>query len=96
MDTSSTLWTAGERFSLGVYSVHFGDVRGLLVQTLWTLLGLVPVVLVITACTMWWHRSLQKQWATLTTRNGPEGAASKGPPAARGRNSCAPGESTSR
>jgi uncharacterized iron-regulated membrane protein len=65
MNTSSARWTAGERFSLGVYSVHFGDFGGLLVQILWTVLGLVPVVLVITAYTMWWHRSLKKKWSML-------------------------------
>jgi uncharacterized iron-regulated membrane protein len=64
MNTSS----AGERFSLGVYSVHFGDFSGVLVQILWALLGLVPVVLVITAYTMWWYRSLKKKWAILTVR----------------------------
>jgi uncharacterized iron-regulated membrane protein len=69
MNTSSARWTAGERFSLGVYSVHFGDFGGVLVQILWALLGLVPVVLVITAYTMWWHRSLKKKWATLTDRS---------------------------
>ena len=65
MNTSSARWTAGERFSLGVYSVHFGDFGGLIIQILWALLGLVPVVLVITAYTMWWHRSLKKKWAML-------------------------------
>lgn len=65
MNTSSARWTAGERFSLGAYSLHFGDFGGLPVQILWVLLGLVPVVLVITAYTMWWHRSLRKKWAAL-------------------------------
>ena len=65
MNTSSARWTAGERFSLGVYSVHFGDFGGLFVQILWTVLGLVPIVLVITAYTMWWHRSLKRKWAML-------------------------------
>lgn len=68
MNTSSGRWTAGERFSLGVYSVHFGDFGGLVVQILWVLLGLAPVVLVITAYTMWWYRSLKKNWARLHFR----------------------------
>jgi uncharacterized iron-regulated membrane protein len=68
MNTSSAHWTAGERLSLGVYAVHFGDFGGLPVQILWALLGLVPVVLVITAYTMWWHRSLKKKWSMLTGR----------------------------
>lgn len=68
MNTSSARWTAGERFSLAVYSVHFGDFGGLPLQILWALLGLVPVVLVITAYTMWWNRSLKKKWKKLAGR----------------------------
>jgi uncharacterized iron-regulated membrane protein len=68
MNTSSALWTAGERFALGVYSAHFGDFAGLPLQILWALLGLVPVVLVVTAYAMWWNRSLKKKWARLRTR----------------------------
>jgi uncharacterized iron-regulated membrane protein len=69
MNTSSARWTAGERFSLGVYSAHFGDFGGLPLQILWALLGLVPVVLVITAYAMWWNRSLKRKWAKLTTHS---------------------------
>lgn len=68
MNTSSARWTAGEKFALGVYSAHFGDFAGLPLQILWALLGLVPVVLVITAYTMWWNRSLKKKWAKLSAR----------------------------
>ncbi|HZX72581.1 MAG TPA: PepSY-associated TM helix domain-containing protein [Rhodanobacter sp.] len=67
-NTSSALWTGGERFSLAVYSVHFGDFGGLPLQVLWALLGLVPVVLVITGYAMWWNRTLKKQWAKLAGR----------------------------
>jgi uncharacterized iron-regulated membrane protein len=74
MNTSSARWTAGERLSLGVYSVHFGDFGDLPVQILWALLGLVPVVLVITAYAMWWYRSLKKKWAMLTAGTGVSGA----------------------
>jgi uncharacterized iron-regulated membrane protein len=65
-NTSSALWTRGERLSLAVYSVHFGDFGGLPLQILWALLGLVPVVLVITGYAMWWNRTLKKKWAKLT------------------------------
>lgn len=71
MNTSSARWSAGERFSLGVYSAHFGDFAGLPLQILWALLGLVPVVLVITAYAMWWNRSLKRKWSKLTTRSSP-------------------------
>jgi uncharacterized iron-regulated membrane protein len=71
MNSSSARWTAGERFSLGVYSAHFGDFAGLPLQILWALLGLVPVVLVMTAYAMWWNRSLKRKWSKLTTRNSP-------------------------
>lgn len=68
MNTSSARWTAGERLSLGLYSVHFGDFGGWLVRVLWALLGLVPVVLVITGYAMWWNRTLRKQWSKRTKR----------------------------
>ncbi|HEX8754715.1 MAG TPA: PepSY-associated TM helix domain-containing protein, partial [Steroidobacteraceae bacterium] len=71
MNSSSARWTAGERFSLGVYSAHFGDFGGLPLQILWALLGLVPVVLVITAYVMWWNRSLKRQWSKLTAPSTP-------------------------
>ena len=32
----------------------------------WALLGLVPVVLVITGYAMWWNRTLKRKWAKLT------------------------------
>ena len=67
-NTSSARWTKGERFSLAVYSVHFGDLGGLAMQILWALLGLVPVVLVITGYVMWWHRTLKKKWSKLRGR----------------------------
>jgi uncharacterized iron-regulated membrane protein len=69
MNTSSAHWTAGERLSLGAYSAHFGDFGGLPLQILWALLGMVPVVLVITAYTMWWNRSLKRKWSRLTARS---------------------------
>jgi uncharacterized iron-regulated membrane protein len=71
MNTSSARWTAGERFSLGVYSAHFGDFAGVPFKILWALLGLVPVVLVITAYAMWWNRSLKRKWLKLTARSSP-------------------------
>lgn len=75
MNTSSARWTAGERFSLAVYSLHFGDFGGWPLQILWALLGLVPVVLVITAYTMWWNRSLKKKWKQLRGRRALRGTA---------------------
>ena len=65
LNTSSAHWTAGERLSLGLYSVHFGDFGGLILQIAWALLGLVPVVLVITGYAMWWNRTLKKKWTKL-------------------------------
>jgi uncharacterized iron-regulated membrane protein len=73
MNTSSAHWTAGERFSLGAYSAHFGDFGGRPLQILWALLGVVPVVLVITAYVMWWQRSLKRTWLRLTARGSPHG-----------------------
>ncbi|GLQ99248.1 PepSY-associated TM helix domain-containing protein [Dyella mobilis] len=68
MNTSSVHWTAGERLSLALYSVHFGDFGGWWLQIIWALLGLVPIVLVITGYAMWWNRTLKKKWDKLTKR----------------------------
>jgi uncharacterized iron-regulated membrane protein len=68
MNTSSVRWTAGERLSLGLYSVHFGDFGGWLLKFIWALLGLVPVTLVITGYTMWWNRTLRKKWTKRMKR----------------------------
>jgi uncharacterized iron-regulated membrane protein len=67
-NTSSARWTKGERFSLAVYSVHFGDLGGIAMQILWALLGLVPAVLVITGYVMWWQRTLKKKWSKLKAK----------------------------
>jgi uncharacterized iron-regulated membrane protein len=67
-NTSSSRWTAGERLSISIYSVHFGNFAGLPGQILWSLLGLVPVLLVVTGYIMWWNRSLRKKWASIGTR----------------------------
>jgi len=74
MNTSSAHWTGGKRFSLGAYSAHFGDFGGLPLQILWALAGMVPIVLVITAYTMWWNRSLKRTWSRLTAGSTPHGS----------------------
>lgn len=68
LNTSSRHWTAGERLSLGIYSAHFGDFGGFPLKILWALLGLVPVVLVISGYLMWWNRTLKKKWRSLAIR----------------------------
>lgn len=64
-NTSSARWTAGERLSVSIYSIHFGNFAGLPGQILWAILGLVPVLLVATGYVMWWNRVLKKKWAKL-------------------------------
>ncbi len=62
---SSANWTAGERLSVSIYSVHFGDFGGMPVKIAWAVLGLVPVLLTITGYLMWWNRVLKKKWQKL-------------------------------
>lgn len=64
-NTSSARWTPGERLSISIYSVHFGNFAGLPGQIIWAILGLVPVLLIVTGYIMWWNRVLKKQWAKL-------------------------------
>lgn len=66
LNTSSAHWTWAERLSISIYSIHFGNFGGWPVQILWALLGLVPVLLVVTGYVMWWNRVLKKKWARLT------------------------------
>ncbi len=62
---SSANWTAGERLSISIYSVHFGDFGGMPVKIAWAVLGLVPVLLTITGYLMWWNRVLKKKWQKI-------------------------------
>jgi uncharacterized iron-regulated membrane protein len=38
--------------------VHFGNRWGPVVETLWVLVGLAPVLLFVTGVIMWWNRVL--------------------------------------
>jgi uncharacterized iron-regulated membrane protein len=68
MSTSSAHWTWAERASISIYAIHFGDFGGLPVQILWAVLGLVPVLLVITGYVMWWNRVLKKKWRKIAEK----------------------------
>lgn len=61
MKTSSSHWTWAERLSISIYSIHFGDFGGLPIQILWSVLGMVPVLLAVTGYLMWWNRVLRKK-----------------------------------
>ncbi len=65
---TSSNWTRGERLSLAVYSIHYGDFGGLPVKVAWAILGLAPLLLVVTGYVMWWNRVLRRKWATLKAR----------------------------
>ena len=64
-DLTSSSWTSGERLSMSIYSVHFGDFGGMPWKVAWAILGLVPVLLTVTGYLMWWNRVLKKKWAKL-------------------------------
>ena len=42
--------------------IHYGRFGGMLTRVLWVVSGLVPLVLFISGCLMWWNRSLVKMW----------------------------------
>ncbi|HEX6879268.1 MAG TPA: PepSY-associated TM helix domain-containing protein [Terriglobales bacterium] len=61
-DISTRRLTAGEKLSLAVYSVHFGDFGGQAIKFLWFVIGLAPTLLTVTGLIMWWNRVLKKKW----------------------------------
>lgn len=42
--------------------IHYGLFGGLFTRILWAIAGVVPLVLFISGCLMWWNRSLVKVW----------------------------------
>lgn len=64
-DISTRRLTAGEKLSLAVYSIHFGDFGGQTVKFLWFVVGLSPALLAVTGLIMWWNRVLKKRWRRL-------------------------------
>ena len=64
-DISTRKLTAGEKLSLAVYSIHFGDFGGQPVKFLWCVLGMTPALLTVTGLMMWWNRVLKKKWRSL-------------------------------
>lgn len=67
-DISTRNLTPGEKLSLAVYSIHFGDFGGQPIKFLWCVLGLTPALLTVTGLIMWWNRVLKKKWRSLRTR----------------------------
>jgi uncharacterized iron-regulated membrane protein len=54
---------------------HFGRFGGLPIKIIWTLFGILPIVLVVTGMLMWWHRVLRPFWRRgLVSRHHIKGA----------------------
>ena len=49
----------GEATLLGLIRLHFGRFGGLGIRVLWVLLGLLPVVLLVTGFVLWWGRTVR-------------------------------------
>jgi uncharacterized iron-regulated membrane protein len=64
-DISTRRLTTGEKLSLAVYSIHFGDFGGQTIKFLWFVIGLSPALLAVTGLIMWWNRVLKKKWRKL-------------------------------
>ena len=45
--------------------LHFGRFGGWPIKALWTVLGLIPLILFVTAAVMWWNRVLRPAWDRL-------------------------------
>ena len=50
--------TAGDKVIQWMYYLHFGNFAGWKVKAIWTVFGLVPVLLFFTGVIMWWNRVL--------------------------------------
>ena len=50
--------TNGDKIIRWMYYLHFGTFAGWKVKALWTALGFLPVLLMITGTIMWWNRVL--------------------------------------
>jgi len=70
---------AGDEVLRWVARLHFGRFAGWPVKTLWTVLGLVPLVLFITGAVMWWNRVLRRSTATQTAQSLPESVMARAP-----------------
>lgn len=66
----STQTRTGDEFLQWITRLHFGRYGGWSMKALWTALGLIPLVLFITASIMWWNRVLRPalQRPTATSR----------------------------
>lgn len=58
----------GEGLVRALVAAHFGRFGGLEIRIAWTLLGLVPAVLFVTGCILWWRRVARPRWLA---RRGP-------------------------
>jgi uncharacterized iron-regulated membrane protein len=51
-----------DRFLFWLAQAHFGRFGGYPVKLVWTLFGILPIVLFVTGMLMWWHRVLRPVW----------------------------------
>ena len=59
LDTSHSGYLRfGDEFLAEIARLHFGRFRWLPLKILWTVFGLIPVVLLVTGVVMWWNRVL--------------------------------------
>jgi uncharacterized iron-regulated membrane protein len=52
----------GDEFLRWLSRLHFGRFGGWPIKALWTVLGLIPLILFITGAVMWWNRVLGPAW----------------------------------
>jgi uncharacterized iron-regulated membrane protein len=67
-----------DRFLFWLAQAHFGRFGGLPIKLVWTLFGLLPIVLIVTGFLMWWHRvlrpALRRGFAVRSAGSGIKGA----------------------
>jgi uncharacterized iron-regulated membrane protein len=56
----------GDVFLSGLVTLHFGRFESVALKVLWVVLGMVPVVMLVTGVAMWWRRVLRRRLLPTT------------------------------
>ena len=70
-DSKPSLTRSGDVVLQWLSRVHFGRFGGWPIKALWTVLGLIPLILFITGAVMWWNRVLRPRFFQSQVVNPP-------------------------
>jgi uncharacterized iron-regulated membrane protein len=67
LDDSNAATRSGDEVLRWLARLHFGRFGGWPIKALWTILGMIPLLLFVTGAVMWWNRVLRR-WVAETRR----------------------------